>query len=269
MEILMTENNNPYAAPDSDVTPPTTNPDTDSLALLPEVRKVSAGSPLDWIKEGWALMRPNIGIWILLTLVYFVIQVAFGFIPIAGDIASSLLGPVFIGGILMAAKHVDLGGSMRFDFLFEGFKKKFMPLLGLGGLTLAIFILFGILVGGAIAVSMGASGAFDPDAVPSSDMIFTPVNIVLMIIAFIVILLLGLMFAFSTHLVALNDVKVFDALKMSFKGAWKNILALIVYGLLAVVMTIIGAIPLGLGLLVVVPVLMIASYVSYKRIFLA
>lgn len=265
----MTDNNNPYAAPDSDVTPPTINPDADSLALLPEARKVAAGSALDWVKEAWALMRPSIGIWILITVVYFVIQIVFGFVPFAGDIASSLLGPVLIGGILMGAKHVDLGGTIRFDFLFEGFKKKFMPLLGLGGITLAIFILFGILFGGAIAISMGTSGAFDPEAALSPDMIFTPVNIVLMIVGFVVMILVSLMFAFSTHLVALNDVKVFEALKMSFNGALKNILALLVYGLLAIGMAIIGAIPLGLGLLVVVPVLMIASYVSYKRIFLA
>jgi len=263
----MTENNNPYAAPEADVTLPQQESVAD-MALLPEARKVSLGAGIDWIKQAWAIMRKNLGTWILMIIVYIIIQVAFGLVPFLGDLASSLLAPVFTAGLLMAARTSDFGGDIQFSSMFDGFKSRFKSLLALGGLTLAAFFLIAIVFGGAIAISAAMGGGFESSE-QMFESLFTPINIILMILGVIATFAIGLMFAYATHLVALNEVPVFQSLKKSFDGAWKNILPLIIYFLIMIVLVIISMIPLGLGLLISIPVIFIASYVSYKQIFLA
>ena len=48
-----------------------------------------------------------------------------------------------------------------------------------------------------------------------------------------------------------------------------NILPFLIYGLVAMVLVILGSLPLMLGLLVVVPLLTIAIYTAYRDIFYA
>lgn len=263
----MLDKNNPYAAPTADVTPPTPSMNPDSLDLLPEARRLSLGVGISWIKEAWALMKPNLGIWILMLLAYMIFQIVMSIIPIVGGIVAQLLAPVIMAGLLMAAKHVDLGGTLRFDFLFEGFKNRFTPLLGLGALMLGVYILMAMIFGGGMLAVMGPS--FDPETgvVDPSEML-TPVVIILMLVGLVVGILLALAFAYATHLVALNNVPVFESVKQSFKGSARNILPLIVYVIIASIILIISAIPLGLGLLITIPLFFVTSYVSYKHIFL-
>ncbi|HHC74722.1 MAG TPA: hypothetical protein ENK78_06575 [Thiothrix sp.] len=264
----MLDKNNPYAAPQADVTPPRSSMIPDNLDLLPEARRLPIGAGISWIKEAWALMKPNLGIWVLMLLVYIIFQIVMGMIPVAGGIVAQLLGPVIMAGLLMAAKHADLGGTVRFDFLFEGFKTKFAPLLGLGALMLGVYIIIGILVGGGMAVSMSGTN-FDPETgVMDASAAFSPMMLILMAVGFVFLVLISLAFAYATHLVALNNVPVFESIKRSFKGAAKNILPLIVYMLIAVVILSISAIPLLLGLLITIPLFFVTSYVSYKQIFL-
>lgn len=263
----MTDNNNPYAAPETDVTPPK-QVDTSEMALLSEPRKVSIGAGIDWIKQAWTLMRKNLGTWVLMIIAYLAFQIVFGFLPYIGDLASTLLAPVFTAGLLLAAKTVDFGGSIQFSSLFEGFKERFKPLLALGALTLAAFFLLAIVFGGAIVISTAMNGELDnPEQVMQN--LFSPINIIIMLIAVVASIIVIMMFAYSTHLVALNQVPVFESLKKSFDAAFKNILPLFIYLVIILAITMLGLIPLGLGLLITMPLAFIASYISYKDIFLA
>ncbi len=56
-------------------------------------------------------------------------------------------------------------------------------------------------------------------------------------------------------------------MKMSFSGCLKNILPFLLYGVVALVMFFIGAIPVGLGLLVVMPVITASMYTAYRDIY--
>ncbi|MDD5393097.1 MAG: BPSS1780 family membrane protein [Thiothrix sp.] len=255
--------NNPYSPPKSDVTPPPIP--SDGMELLAEPRSLSAGAGISWLAESWPLVKSNLGVWVLITLALFAIQVILGLIPVAGDIASSLIGPILSGGILMGARAVYFGEPLRFDYLFEGFKQKLVPLLGLGGLTLGIMFLFGIIIGGAfVGMNMSSmeTGVVSPEGMMSS------LNIGLIAVGIILLLLVMMLFWFATQLVALNDVPVFQSLTLSFKACLRNPLPLLLYGLAVFVLMLLGALPLLLGLLVVVPWLFASMYVSYKQIFL-
>lgn len=255
--------NNPYQPPQSDVTPPPIT--VGNLTLLAEPRALSAGAGLSWLADSWVLVKSNIGVWVLITLALFAIQFVLGVVPVVGDIVSSLIGPVLTGGILMGVRAIAAGDSLRFDHLFAGFKENFLPLLGLGALTLGIIILFGIIIGGAF---VGMNMDLIQSDMSRPEDLLSGVNTGLVAVGVILLLVVMMLFWFATQLVALNNVPVFQALSMSFKACLRNPLALIVYSLLVVLLLILGVIPLLLGLLVVVPWLFASMYVSYRQIFL-
>ncbi len=58
-----------------------------------------------------------------------------------------------------------------------------------------------------------------------------------------------------------------EAMKASFAACLKNTVPFLVYGALYLVAAIVASIPFGLGWIVLVPVLMLTMYVSYKDIF--
>jgi len=254
---------NPYQPPQSDVTPPPIN--VGNLTLLAEPRALSAGAGLSWLSDSWALVKSNLVVWVLITLVLFVIQFVLGIVPVVGDIVSSLIGPVLTGGILMGARAIAAGDTLRFEHLFAGFKENLVPLLGLGALTLGIVILFGIIIGGAF---VGMNMDLVQSEMSRPEDLLSGVNTGLIAVGVILLLLVMMLFWFATQLVALNNVPVFQALSMSFKACLRNPLALIVYSLLMVLLLILGMIPLLLGLLVVVPWMFASMYVSYRQIFL-
>lgn len=255
--------NNPYSPPKSDVTPPPLP--NDGLELLAEPRAVPAGTGMSWFSESWSMVKSNLGIWILITVALFAIQLVLGFLPIVGDVISGVLGPVLTGGILMGARAVAGGQPLRFDYLFEGFKQKFAQLAGLGGITLGVMFLFGIIVGGAfVGMNMGE---LQTD-MPNPEAMLSKANLGLIAIGVILLILVMMLFWFATQLVALNDVPVFQSLSMSFKACLRNPLPLVLYCLIAFMLLLLGALPLLLGLLVVVPWFMCSMYVSYKQIFL-
>jgi uncharacterized membrane protein len=73
---------------------------------------------------------------------------------------------------------------------------------------------------------------------------------------------------FAPALVAISNMSPIDALAASFKGCLKNILPFLLYGIVFLVLFILGSIPLGLGLLVVLPLVFTSTYAAYRDIFL-
>lgn len=258
----MSDDNNPYKPPESDVTAQVNDEHYD---LLPEPRALSVGAGIGWITQSWPLVKNDLGAWILIVLALFGIQVFLGMVPGIGDVVSSVISPVLTGGILMGARAVHAGKKLRFDYLFEGFKQKFAPLAALGAITLGVMLLFGIIFAGAFGVTnMQAlqDGSMTPEDVLAG------FNMGLVVIGVIMMIFVLLLFWFATQLVALNDVPVVQSLGMSLKACLHNPLPLLVYLFAMVGLLFIGMIPLLLGWLLVVPLLFASMYISYGEIFL-
>ena len=66
---------------------------------------------MDWWKEGWRLFKTAPLIWIVMTVLFFVIMFGIALIPFIGQIASTLLYPVLGAGILVGSRAVDRGGN--------------------------------------------------------------------------------------------------------------------------------------------------------------
>jgi uncharacterized membrane protein len=57
------------------------------------------------------------------------------------------------------------------------------------------------------------------------------------------------------------------AMKASFRGCMRNIVPFLVYGILMLLLSFVAMIPLGLGLMVWVPVAIASTYAAYRMIY--
>lgn len=250
---------NPYEAPATDL---------QTADEVGDPRGVEAGRGWAWISEGFGFFKKSPLIWIVILVIAFVIQMVLAFIPVIGQIVGNLIWPVFTAGFMAGCAALDDGDDLSVSHLFAGFSEKTSSLLGLGGMYLVMVIAVAIVVGVMAAVmGVGLMGLAGDGSVPGGE------TAAMGGIAIIVLIGLGLFLPvmmaiwFAPALIMLGDKGVFEALKLSFSGCLKNILPFLVYGIVAMVLLVIAAIPLGLGLLVLFPVLMAAMYVSYKDIY--
>src|SRR4029434_779413 len=87
----------------------------------PEGWAVPAGRGVDWWQSAWQLFTAAPGAVIIITLVYVAHMMVLSFIPRLGQIAMSLLNPVFLGGIMLGCREQDRGGALSVQHLFAGF----------------------------------------------------------------------------------------------------------------------------------------------------
>ncbi len=232
---------------------------------------VAAGRGWDWIAAGWDLFKRQPGMWILftlVTLVLFVVLALLQLIPFIGrivSIASFILTPVLVAGILIGCQAVEEGRSLEIGHLFAGFKEKLGPLATVGaiylGVTVAIVLVVMLVAGfSAFGVFMGGGSS----ATPAAFM----VGLLAALVVLALMLPLFMAVWFAPALVVFQDQGAVDAMKESFSGCLRNIVPFLVYGVVMMVLGVLASIPLGLGWLVLGPVLAASLYTSYKDIYL-
>jgi hypothetical protein len=276
---------NPYAAPKAPVADQT-------IAMpgnfIPGGRAVPAGRGWSWVAEGWRLFKASVGTWIGVVLVWGLIGIALGVIPFVGGLASFILMPVFLGGIMVGCRRSDETGALQFGDLFAGFQSALGALAGIGALNLlaniAIMLvamlftgvgMFGLLAGGGSPAALAVAGV-------------STLLAVLIYLALLVPVLMALWFA--PALASLHQLGAIDALKQSFAGSLKNMVPFLVYGLVLLVAGIVAALPFVLGFiaafagsaalfalgmlvslvlwLFLAPVMLASVYAAYKDIYL-
>jgi uncharacterized membrane protein len=72
---------------------------------------------------------------------------------------------------------------------------------------------------------------------------------------------------FAPALVIMHDMAPVAAMKESFRGCIRNLVAFLIYGFIMLVLSVIAVIPFGLGMLVWVPVAIASTYAAYRSIY--
>jgi uncharacterized membrane protein len=227
-------------------------------------RGVEAGQGVEWLKEGWQLFVKNPGVWIAMAVIVIVIFVVLGFVPVVGQFAANLLGPIFAAGMLLGARALAQGEELKVEHLFAGFKQNTGNLVLLG-----VFGLIGMLVVIAVIVVIGGGAAL------TGGMMGHGPGIGIAMGGFLLALLVGLALTvplamalwFAPALVVFRNQAPVEAAKASFNACLLNIGPFLVYGVLLFVASIVAAIPLGLGFILLLPVAAGSVYASYVDIF--
>ena len=73
---------------------------------------------------------------------------------------------------------------------------------------------------------------------------------------------------FAPPLIVLHDLDAISAMKKSFKGVVANLLPMFLYGLLsAILFAIFLVLTVGIGMIIVFPLMMISIYTSYRDVW--
>jgi hypothetical protein len=232
--------------------------------LISEGRKIPASRGGGWYSDGWQLFKLSPGTWIAIFLVFSVIWVGLAIIP-GGSLLGSLLYPVFVAGIMLGCRKLENGEGLEFGDLFSGFKRNTGNLLLVGVLYLASTFMIGILGGIGVALmipAMKSSGA------GASFMTMAPMMALVVVIVLALMVPIFMAIWFAPALVVFHDAQPMASLRMSFSGCLRNVGAFLLYGIAGIVLAILAAIPLGLGFLLLGPVIWGAMYAGYRDIFL-
>lgn len=228
-----------------------------------EPRAVDAGRGASWWGGGWRIFASNVFTWIGIVLIYYIISLVLGLIPIVGTVGQGLLTPVFLGGIMLGCRSIERDGTLRVAHLFEGFQgAHFVPLMIIGAVNIAL------IVGLALLGAAGTFGTFglasfmtpgiDPfDALQGSVRAMTGMGLLVGAVVLVVVAAFAMLNWFAPALVALHGVSGWDAMKLSFVACLRNWLPFLIYGLIAMAVLI----AIG-GLVVVASFALLASAFS-------
>lgn len=240
---------------------------TPAFPLTPSLFKghsriTEPGACFDWLRQGWAIFSLTPGLWLGLSLLFLLGLLVPASVPLFGLLVSSLLLPLLAAGMLSACRRSALGETPALGDLLAGFEGKggglvilgLLNMLGMVGIVLLLSLIAGAGLG--MQVASGPSlGALLGGLLLSG------------LLAVILSLPLAMAFWFAPALVLFHGMAPLEAVKASFAACLKNWLAFLVFGLLLSILLFFAALPLGLGFLVLIPVLFGALYASYRDIF--
>jgi uncharacterized membrane protein len=73
---------------------------------------------------------------------------------------------------------------------------------------------------------------------------------------------------FAPALVVFQQQGVIEAMKTSFSGCLKNLLPFLIYGVVMLGLAVLATLPIGLGWLILGPMIAASVYTSYRDIYL-
>lgn len=229
---------------------------------------MEAGACFDWLRQGWAMFTAHPAIWLTLSVIFAVIVTSLMIVPLVGQIALYMLLPILIAGMLRVCQRITDDETPEVRDLFSAFHRESTQLIITGLLnlvgTFAVGIMLTVVASGSAfgGMILGAPGPLGLGAVIGGMMISGLFAVVLL-----TLLLMSMWFA--PALVYFHHMPAWPAIKASFQACAANWLPFLLFGLISLVMTFFALLPLGLGLLILLPIMVGSLYAAYRDIFVA
>lgn len=228
------------------------------------VRDVRSSRGPAWLAGGWGHFRRAPLVWMGLSAGWMLITLALVLVPVIGGVAANLLQPVFFASFAMTARRQLSGEAPEMGDLFLGFRRPLRPLVNLGAILLvaeiAIFFLMSML---------GLPGVGDAEEVATlADYVraLQGKEWILVVGVLLTALVKGALW-FAPALLAFHELPTAHVIRWSVFAALSNLGAMLAYGIALTVVFVAGALPWGLGLLVVIPVMVASTYTGYAEVF--
>ncbi len=233
-----------------------------------QINSLSISQPINWFKMGWRIFMNNPLQWILMLLVLFIISIIFNLIPMVGGLIFMLISPALMAGIFLATKKSSDGEMIEVKDLFSVIldPSRRTPFFLLG----VVILIFNVLIMMIVFVPIIGTAGMEYFSSDSREIVPATIGTVgivfsLLVIPIIIAYLMAMIYAIP--LMLFSDQGIKEALLLSLKASVSNILPMLLASVIYFVLAIIAVIPIGLGLLVLLPVTFGAIYVSYKDIF--
>jgi len=198
--------------------------------LEPSPARTQESLPLgDYFKTGWGLFKQYPGGFVGFCLIYLLIQAALHSIPYVGAVASFAVStPLLMGNFIVSAKLLH-GQTPEFRDFFTGFQY-FLPLLLLS-------VVAGLFIG---------------------------IGTLLLIIPGLYLIVA---YMFASYLVVDRRLDFWPAMELSRRTVHPRWFGYFAFALLVVLVNLAGAVALGVGLLVTIPLSFCAVTAAYADLF--
>ena len=239
-------------------------------STLMNPKGVTTGRGMGWFTDGFGLFKSSPLVWIGTIIVFVILVIVVQLIPVLGSLLINIFFPVFLGGLMLGCRDQDQDGAFGIGHLFAGFSQPCFGRLAILGvfyfiasiiLVVLMIIMLFFLLGGTGFIEQIQSGQAEQALSDPK-----PILLASLIVALIAMPLLMAEW-FAPALVAFQEISPIDAMIMSFKGCLVNVMPFLIYGIIGFILSIIAAIPIFLGFLILLPVLFCSVYVAYKDIF--
>lgn len=227
-------------------------------------REVDPGAVFDWLTQGWTMFLVNPGIWLGCGVLLLVMLMAISIVPVFGQIAAHLLVPLFGAGMLQLCRRISDGQEPQIGDLFAGFRHNAGQLvmvgvffaLGIFGIALVAFALTsGGILGGAVTGRVAGFG------IALGGIMLAGVMVLVLSVPVIMAVW------FAPALVFFHGMQPLAAMRASFAAGLRNWLVMTIFGVFLMVAAFFAMLPLGLGMMLLLPVASAAVYASYRDIF--
>ena len=216
-------------------------------------------SPMECIKEGWALIKDQYWLFFGITVVGLLVG---GAVPIV------LLGPMMVG-IFLCLQQRQRNQPVEFGLLFKGFDQ-FVPSLIVAVLKMIpIFIIlipYYIFVF-AMMATMPRGPRPNPEDAQGFVFAFLGMELLFAAIIITVSLVVEIFFMFAFPLVADRKMPGLDAVKLSFKAGRANMGGILGLMLLNALFVILGILACIVGVYFYLPIAIASQAVAYRRVF--
>lgn len=216
------------------------------------VRRASALAPLHWLKQSWQIFLQAPLIWILMFLTVGALALLSQLHPVTAVIGM-LLNPFLTAGIYKSIVAVQQQQSISYRDLFTPLQEPAFR---------AIFVCLA-------ALNMLASIPLSLMAVRLMEQIEQQAVSGPLVFGFVISFLISWMiFAYAVAIAYfLQERSIVAIVQASFLACWRNIVALAFFALLSMLLIMLTMPTMFLGLLLVMPLLNIAFFLSFNEFF--
>ncbi len=248
------QSQNPYQAPTSAMQMAVSY---DNELIDPQ--RLSIGAGWSWISDAWQIFKAAIGTWLLSVLIMLVVGIIVAIIPVL-QLLSGALNVFFMAGVAYMAHKIVNDEPISVGDLLIGLQKNTLQLFLVFVFgAVAMIVIIGLLIILGLVFGLGFSS-------------FLSQNTSLMIMLLMVLIALALLIPvymamwFAPVLVILHDRPATEAMKLSFFACLRNLLPFLWYGIVLGLFMLLALLPLGLGVFITLPLMMISCYTAYRQI---
>ena len=229
-----------------------------------KVAELPARRGAGWLAASFELFRRAPVAWIGLSMGWVAITFALLILIPFGIIIANLLQPAFSASFAITAYRASAGEPVRPSDLFSGFRRNMGALLKVGAVLLVAELAISIIM---VMLGFPVRGAADEQITMAEYAQVIGDNLWLVFLALGLNALVRGALWFAAPLISLQGMGAAQAMRWSLYAAIANLGAMLIYGAALFVLFFLGAIPWALGLILVIPVAVISTFVSYREVF--
>ncbi len=217
----------------------------------------------EYISQGFNIFGKYVGGFIGFIIIYIVITSFLGVIPLLGQLISMVVAPPLIMGIYIVAHKIQNEEKPEFGDFFKGFDH--FGQLVMTNLVMYLLILLACIPFMAAVFSSGIMQAVmseDPAEILDASSNFPVWSVVLLLPVFY----LTFAYAWSNMFVVFFNVDFWTALEASRKVVTKKWLIIFLFLVVTTFIAMLGVVGFVIGIIVTVPVAMIAIYVAFADV---